>query len=70
MCTHFKIVYFFFKKGLRDQLTRQEVAALTVVDTYVRERLCFIRQHEEDIDLIVNQVRFVISFLFLIIKFL
>merc|ERR1712156_580729 len=39
-----------------DQLTRQEVAALTVVDTYVRERLCFIRQHEEDIDLIVNQV--------------
>ena len=67
MCTHFKIVYFFFKKGLRDQLTRQEVAALTVVDTYVRERLCFIRQHEEDIDLIVNQVGFVISFLFLII---
>ena len=32
------------------------MAALTVVDTYVRERLCFIRQHEEDIDLIVNQV--------------
>ena len=46
----------FFLTGLRDQLTRQEVAALTVVDTYVRERLCFIRQHEEDIDLIVNQV--------------
>ena len=66
---HFKILLF-FSKGLRDQLTRQEVAALTVVDTYVRERLCFIRQHEEDIDLIVNQVRLVISFLFLIIKFL
>ena len=42
--------------GLRDQLTRQEVAAITVVDTYVRERLCFIRQHGEDIDLMVNQV--------------
>jgi tripartite motif-containing protein 23 len=44
---------------LRDQLTRQEVAALTVVDTYVRERLCFIRQHEEDIDLMLNQVNIV-----------
>ena len=44
---------------MRDQLTRQEVAALTVVDTYVRERLCFIRQHEEDIDLMLNQVNIV-----------
>ena len=43
-------------QGLRDQLNRQEVAALTVVDTYVRERLCFIRQHEEDIEMIANQV--------------
>ena len=61
-----KLFTFFFKKGLRDQLTRQEVAALTVVDTYVRERLCFIRQHEEDIDLIVNQV---IDFLFVFYLF-
>ena len=30
-------------QGLRDQLNRQEVAALTVVETYIRERLCFIR---------------------------
>lgn len=44
-------------QGLRDQLNRQEVAALTVVETYVRERLCYIRQHEEDIELIANQVR-------------
>ena len=57
---------FYFLKGLRDQLTRQEVAALTVVDTYVRERLCFIRQHEEDIDLIVNQVGLIIFNLILI----
>ena len=54
--THILKLFTFSQKGLRDQLTRQEVAALTVVDTYVRERLCFIRQHEEDIDLIVNQV--------------
>ena len=59
--THILKLFTFSQKGLRDQLTRQEVAALTVVDTYVRERLCFIRQHEEDIDLIVNQV---IDFLF------
>ena len=32
------------------------MAALTVVDTYIRERLCFIRQHEEDIEMISNQV--------------
>ena len=32
------------------------MAALTVVVTYIRERLCFIRQHEEDIDLMINQV--------------
>ena len=43
-------------QGLKDQLNRQEVAALTVVDTYIRERLCFIRQHEEDIEMISNQV--------------
>ena len=43
-------------QGLRDQLNRQEVAALTVVETYIRERLCFIRQHEEDIEMISNQV--------------
>lgn len=43
-------------QGLRDQLNRQEVAALTVVETFVRERLCFIRQHEEDIDMISSQV--------------
>lgn len=43
-------------QGLRDQLNRQEVAALTVVETYIRERLCFIRQHEEDIEMIANQV--------------
>ena len=29
---------------------------MTVVETYVRERLCFIRQHEEDIEVIANQV--------------
>ena len=41
---------------LRDQLCAQEVAALTVVDTHVRERLCSIRQQEEDIATVLSQV--------------
>ena len=47
--------------GLREQLNRQEVAALTVVDTHIRERLCAIRQQEEDIATILSQVRFNLS---------
>ena len=47
--------------GLREQLNRQEVAALTVVDTHIRERLCAIRQQEEDIATILSQVRLTLS---------
>ena len=43
-------------QGLRDQLCVQEVAALTVVDTHVRERVCSIRQQEEDIATVLSQV--------------
>jgi len=43
-------------QSLRDQLCVQEVAALTVVDTHVRERVCSIRQQEEDIATILSQV--------------
>ena len=43
-------------QSLRDQLCVQEVAALTVVDTHVRERLCSIRQQEEDIATLLSQV--------------
>ncbi|XP_059099127.1 E3 ubiquitin-protein ligase TRIM23-like [Tigriopus californicus] len=43
-------------QGLREQLNHQEVAALTVVDTYIRERLCAIRQQGEDIATILGQV--------------
>ncbi len=46
-------VYF---EGLREQLKRQETAALAVVDTHIRERLCAIRQQEEDIATILGQV--------------
>ena len=41
---------------LRDQLCVQEVAALTVVDTHVRERVCSIRQQEEDMAGLLSQV--------------
>ena len=43
-------------QSLRDQLCAQEVAALTVVDTHLRERLCSIRQQEEDIATLLSQV--------------
>ncbi len=36
------------------QLTMQETAALTVVDTFIRERLCNICQQEEDIQTILG----------------
>jgi len=41
---------------LRDQLCVQEVAALTVVDTHVRERMCSVRQQEEDMTTVLSQV--------------
>ena len=44
-------------QSLRDQLCVQEVAALTVVDTHVRERVCSIRQQEEDIATVLSQVK-------------
>jgi len=43
-------------QSLRDQLCAQEVAALTVVDTHVRERVCGIRQQEEEIATVLSQV--------------
>ena len=47
---------------LRDQLCVQEVAALTVVDTHVRERMCSIRQQEEDMATILSQAEIQIGF--------
>ena len=48
---------------LRDQLCVQEVAALTVVDTHVRERMCSIRQQEEDMATILSQAEIKWDFL-------
>ena len=44
-------------QSLRDQLNVQEAAALTVVDAYIRERLCSMRQQEEDCEVILSQVK-------------
>jgi len=41
---------------LQEALKRQEVAALTVVDTHVRERLCMLRQQQEDMTVLLSQV--------------
>ena len=59
-------------QSLRDQLNVQEVAALTVVDTYIRERLCSMRQQEEDCEVILSQVlnAFFDLFAFLLIVFM
>ena len=43
-------------QSLRDQLNVQEAAALTVVDAYIRERLCQMRQQEEDCEVVLGQV--------------
>lgn len=41
---------------LRENINRQEVAALTVVDAYVRERLCCLKQQQEDLIALLSQV--------------
>lgn len=41
---------------LRETLMVQEAAAMTAVDTYVRERLCSIRQLQEDLVAWLSQV--------------
>ena len=43
-------------QALRDTLNGQEMAALSVVDAHVRERLCSIRQQEEDNESVMSQV--------------
>ena len=42
--------------NLRETLERQEVAALTVIDTHVRERLCSLKQQQEDLTLVQSQI--------------
>ncbi|XP_047496081.1 E3 ubiquitin-protein ligase TRIM23-like [Penaeus chinensis] len=41
---------------LRDQLTRQESQAMTVLDAHIRERLCSIRQQQEDMTTLFSQM--------------
>ncbi|XP_069174925.1 uncharacterized protein [Procambarus clarkii] len=41
---------------LRDQLNRQETQAMTVLDAHVRERLCSIRQQQEDMTTLLSQM--------------
>lgn len=48
-------VRFYFNQ-LRETLMIQEAAAITAVDTYVRERLCSIGQLQEDLVAWLSQV--------------
>ena len=41
---------------LQETLKRQEMTALTVVDTHVRERLCMLKQQQEDMAVLLSQV--------------
>ncbi|XP_064604249.1 E3 ubiquitin-protein ligase TRIM23-like [Liolophura sinensis] len=41
---------------LRETLNHQEVAAHTEVDTHIRERLCVLRQQQEDMAILLSQI--------------
>lgn len=41
---------------LRDTINKQEEAGLAVVNNYVREKLCSLRQQQEDIAVFMSQV--------------
>ena len=42
--------------ALRTALNRQEVIALTTVDAHIREKLCMLRQQQEDMATLLSQV--------------
>ncbi|KAK0065981.1 E3 ubiquitin-protein ligase TRIM23, partial [Biomphalaria pfeifferi] len=41
---------------LRENLSRQEMAALGAVDTHIREKLCSLRQQQEDMTILMSQI--------------
>lgn len=41
---------------LHETLRRQETAALTIVDTHIRERLCMLKQQQEDMAVLLSQI--------------
>ncbi|GFO20774.1 E3 ubiquitin-protein ligase trim23-like, partial [Plakobranchus ocellatus] len=41
---------------LRETLGRQEMAALAAVDTHIREKLCSLRQQQEDMAVLMSQI--------------
>ncbi|XP_052274357.1 E3 ubiquitin-protein ligase TRIM23-like isoform X2 [Dreissena polymorpha] len=41
---------------LRETLNRQEVVALTTVDTHIREKLCMLQQQQEDMAMLLSQI--------------
>lgn len=49
-----KIKRYFY--DLRETLNRQEVTALTTVDTHIREKLCMLRQQQEDMAILLSQI--------------
>ena len=48
---------------LRDTINKQEEAGLAVVNNYVREKLCSLRQQQEDIAVLISQVAFISKYL-------
>ena len=43
-------------RQLRDQLAQQECQAMTALEAHIRERLCSIRQQQEDLSTLLSQV--------------
>ena len=50
-----KIKHYFHH--LRENLNRQEIAALAAVDTHIREKLCMLRQQQEDMAILLSQIQ-------------
>lgn len=53
-------VYDYFN-DLRDTIQQQENEALSVVNMYVREKLCSLRQQQEDMAVLISQISSVCS---------
>ena len=52
---------------LRDTINKQEEAGLAVVSNYVREKLCSLRQQQEDVAVFMSQVRAIYAVRFLVV---
>ncbi len=51
---------------LRDTINKQEEAGLGVINTFVREKLCSLRQQQEDMAVFMSQVKQILYYVSLL----